>query len=101
MDPGSGSRRSPCCGTCSWCTTTYGTRVGKAIGLTAADVSGLAPLATQVLTAEDQARLKKLGNNGDRIDAKAWGKWTASVDDRQATAEEVLKGMPAPVEAPA
>ncbi len=79
----------------------YGTRVGQAIGLTAADVSGLAPLATQVLTAEDQARLKKLGNNGDRIDAKAWGTWTASVEDRQATAEEVLKGMPAPVEAPA
>jgi catalase len=79
----------------------YGTRVGQAIGLTAADVSGLAPLATQVLTAEDQARLKGLGNNGDRIDAKAWGKWTASVDNRQATAEEVLKGMPAPVAAPA
>ena len=79
----------------------YGTRVGKAIGLTAADVSGLAPLATQVLTAEDQARLKKLGRNGDRIDPKAWGQWTGSVDDRQATAEEVLTGMPAPVEAPA
>jgi len=79
----------------------YGTRVGKAIGLTAADVSGLAPLATQVLTAEDQARLKKLGHNGDRIDPKAWGQWTGSVDDRQATAEEVLTGMPAPVEAPA
>ncbi|MEO7273694.1 MAG: catalase [Vicinamibacterales bacterium] len=79
----------------------FGTRVGQAIGLSAADVSGLAPLATQVLTAEDQARLKQLGNNGDRIDAKAWGMWTASVDNRQATAEEVLKGMPAPVEAPA
>ena len=79
----------------------YGTRVGQAIGLTAADVSGLAPLATQVLTAEDQARVKKLGNNGDRIDSKAWGTWTGSVEDRQATAEEVLKGMPAPVATPA
>jgi Catalase len=44
----------------------------------------LAPLATQLLTEEDQARLKKLGDNGDRIDPKAWGKWTGSVDDRQA-----------------
>jgi len=77
----------------------FGTRVGKAIGLTAANVSGLAPLNGQVLTAEDQARLKKLGNNGDRIDPKAWGTWTASVASRQATAEEVLKGMPAPVPA--
>ena len=74
---------------------------GKAIGITADDVRGLAPLARQVLTAEDQARLQKLGSNGDRIDAKAWGTWTGSVDDRQATAEEVLKGMPAPVGAPA
>jgi catalase len=79
----------------------YGTRVGKAIGLSAADVSGLAPLNGQVLTAEDQARLAKLGKNGDRIDAKAWGKWTGSVQDRQATADEVLKGLPAPVGAPA
>jgi len=79
----------------------YGTRVGKAIGLSAADVSGLAPLNGQVLTAEDQARLAKLGKNGDRIDAKAWGKWTGSVEDRQATADDVLKGLPAPVGAPA
>jgi catalase len=79
----------------------YGTRVGKAIGLTVGDVSGLAPLAGQVLTAEDQARLTKLGNNGDRIDAKAWGKVTGSVEDRQATAGEVIKGMPSPVATPA
>ena len=77
----------------------YGTRVGKALGLTAATVSGLAALKGQVLTAEDQARLKKLGNNGDRLDAKPWGTWTGSVDDRKATAEDVLKGMPAPVPA--
>ena len=55
----------------------YGNRVGQALGMTAADVQHLAPLATQVLTDEDQTRLKKLGSNGDRIDAKAWGQWTA------------------------
>ena len=42
-----------------------GTRVGKAIRLSAADVRHLEPLPGQVLTAEDQARLKKLGSNGD------------------------------------
>ena len=71
----------------------YGTRVGKALGLVAGDVNHLQPLAGQILTAEDTARLGKLGANGDRIDPKAWGKWTSSVENRQATAEEVLKGM--------
>ena len=71
----------------------YGTRVGKAIGITAADVRHLPPLAGQVLTDEDKARLQKLGANGDTINASAWGKWTASVPDRRATAEDVLGGM--------
>ncbi len=71
----------------------YGKRVGKAIGVTADDVKNLGPLPNQVLTQEDEARLKKLGNNGDRIDPKAWGKWTSSVPDYQARAEEVLNGM--------
>ena len=71
----------------------YGTRVGRMIGLGAGDVARLAPLPNQVLTPEDTARLQKLGNNGDRIDPKAWGTWTASVPNRQATAEEVLGGM--------
>jgi catalase len=71
----------------------YGTRVGKALGMTANDVKQLPPLATQVLTAEDQERLKKLGSNGDKIDPKAWPKWTSSVPNHQATAEEVLGGM--------
>jgi catalase len=71
----------------------YGTRVGKALGMTAADVKGLQPLPGQVLTDEDQARLKKLGSNGDRIDPTVWGKWTSSVRNYQATAEEVLGGM--------
>ncbi len=71
----------------------YGTRVGKAIGLGAGDVKHLEPLAGQVLTDDDQQRLKKLGQNGDKIDAKAWGKWTSSVPDRRATADEVLNGM--------
>ncbi len=71
----------------------YGTRVGKALGLSANDVKHLEPLAGQVLTEEDQRRLKKLGQNGDVIDPKAWGKWTSSVPNHQATAEEVLGGM--------
>ena len=79
----------------------YGNRVGEALGMTAGDVRHLQPLPTQVLTAEDQARLKSLGQNGDRIDPKAWGQWTASVEDRQATAEDVLNGMPARVATPA
>jgi catalase len=73
----------------------YGTRVGKAIGMTAADVKHLAPLAGQVLTDEDTARLRKLGANGDVVDPHAWGKWTASVPNRQVKAEDVLRGMPA------
>ena len=71
----------------------YGTRVGQALGLSAADVRHLQPLPGQVLTAEDERRLQNLGANGDRIDPAAWGKWTSSVPNRQATAEEVLKGM--------
>jgi catalase len=71
----------------------YGTRVGKTIGISAADVRHLPPLAGQVLTDEDKARLQKLGANGDTINVSAWGKWTASVPDRRATAEDVLGGM--------
>jgi catalase len=71
----------------------YGTRVGKTLGLSARDVAHLPPLSGQVLTAEDQARLKKLGNNGDAIDPKVWGTWTSSVKNHRATAEEVLGGM--------
>jgi catalase len=71
----------------------YGTRVGRAIGLTANDVRHLEPLAGQLLTGDDQARLEKLGNNGDRFDPKAWGTWTGSVKDHKASPEEVLGGM--------
>jgi catalase len=71
----------------------YGTRVGEALGLKPNDVASLEPLPGQVLTDEDQARRKKLGQNGDVIDPKAWGTWTASVPNHQATAEEVLGGM--------
>jgi catalase len=71
----------------------YGTRVGKAIGLSAGDVKGLAPLDGQVLTDGDTARLQKLGANGDTLDLKAWGTWTGSVENRQATAADVLGGM--------
>jgi len=71
----------------------YGTRVGQKLGMTAADVQRLEPLAGQVLTDEDRARLQTLGNNGDAIDPTAWGKWTSSVPNHRATAEEVLGGM--------
>jgi catalase len=71
----------------------FGTRVGKAIGVSASDVRRLEPLAGQVLTKDDQARLKNLGANGDAIDPKAWGKWTGSVENRRATPADVLGGM--------
>jgi catalase len=77
----------------------YGTRVGKAINLGAGDVGHLEPLAGQVLTADDQARVKKLGRNGDRVEAKGVGTWTGSVPNRQATADEVLGGMREPMAA--
>jgi catalase len=70
----------------------YGRRVGEALGLTAKDVSKLSPLPKQVLTEDDQKRLKNLGNNGDKIDPTVWGQWTSSVKNHPATAEEVLMG---------
>ena len=72
----------------------YGTRVGQALGLKAADVRHLSPLPGQVLTDEDQARLARLGNNDDSLDREPWGAWTSSVENRRATPEEVLGGMP-------
>jgi catalase len=71
----------------------YGRRVGEALGMTAADVKHLAPLPGQVLTEEDQRRLARLGDNGDTIDPTVWGKWTSSVRNYRASAEEVLGGM--------
>jgi catalase len=71
----------------------YGNRVGQAIGVTAENVRSLAPLEGQVLTEEDQKRLKNLGKNGDKIDPGVWGQWTSSVKNRQVTAEEVLGGL--------
>jgi catalase len=73
----------------------YGRRVGEMLGIGADAVSKLGPLPRQVLTEEDQRRLKNLGSNGDRIDPGIWGQWTSSVENRQATAEEVLGVNPA------
>jgi catalase len=70
----------------------YGTRVGQGIGVSVDDVRSMQPLDGQVLTDEDTARRQTLGQNGDRIDPTAWGTWTGSVPNRQATAEEVLGG---------
>jgi catalase len=71
----------------------YGRRVGEKIGLTAKDIAGLAPLATQVLTDDEKKRLQNLGNNGDKIDPTVWGTWTSSVHNHQAKADDVLNGM--------
>jgi catalase len=70
----------------------YGARVGQHLGMTAADVKRLTPLPGQVLTEEDEARLQKLGDNGDVIDPNIWGKHTSSVTNYQASAGEVLGG---------
>ncbi len=70
-----------------------GTRVGQGIRVSPADVGRLEILDGQVLTADDQQRLRSLGQNGDAIDPKAWGTWTGSVEVRQATAAEVLGGL--------
>ncbi|WP_299815611.1 catalase [uncultured Jannaschia sp.] len=72
----------------------YGRRVGEMIGLGAEDVKHLAPLPKQVLTDEDQRRLQSMGGNGDEIDPSVWGQWTSSVENRKATAEDVLAGFP-------
>ena len=71
----------------------YGMRVAKALGLSTKDVKKLEPLKGQELTDEDKQRLQNLGSNGDKIDPKAWGTWTASVPNYRASAEEVLGGM--------
>jgi len=43
-----------------------GHRVGEGLGMSADDVRGLAPLATQTLTEAELARAANLGNNGPR-----------------------------------
>jgi catalase len=48
------------------CDDELGQRVGDGIGVALDDVKGLAPLATQTLNEEEQARLANLGNNGPR-----------------------------------
>jgi catalase len=78
----------------------YGTRVGKAIGLDAAAVRRLKPLPGQVLTAEDETRLEKLGSNGDTLREAKPRRWTSSVPNHPAKAEDVLGGMRIDVRAP-
>lgn len=74
----------------------YGARVADKLGMSLADVSGREPLPKQVLTEEDQRRLKSLGRNGDAVDPSGWGQWTSSVKNRQTPSEEVLAGMRTP-----
>ena len=72
----------------------YGHRVAEGLGMSVSDVSALAPLASQKFTEAELTRLSNLGNNGDVIDPSRRPYITASVENRQATAEEVLAGMP-------
>ncbi|MEA2150045.1 MAG: catalase [Solirubrobacteraceae bacterium] len=48
------------------CEDELGARVGDGIGISVEEIKGLAPLATQTLTDEEQERLRNLGNNGPR-----------------------------------
>ena len=70
----------------------YGQGVAERLGMSADDVRHLEPLPGQVLTDEDQRRLRSLESNGDGMDGEAWGQWTSSVRNHRATAEEVLGG---------
>ena len=70
----------------------YGQGVAERLGMSADDVRHLEPLPGQVLTDEDQRRLRSLGSNGDGMDGEVWGQWTSSVRNHPATAEEVLGG---------
>jgi catalase len=55
---------------CVWhlfmCEDEYGQRVGEGLGITADDVRGLEPLATQTLSDAELQRAANLGNNGTR-----------------------------------
>lgn len=70
----------------------YGQGVAERLGMSAEDIRHLEPLPGQVLTDEDQRRLRSLGSNGDGMDGEVWGQWTSSVRNHPATAEEVLGG---------
>jgi catalase len=48
------------------CDDELGARVGEGLGITADDVRGLEPLATQVLNDSERERLANLGDNGPR-----------------------------------
>jgi catalase len=48
------------------CDDSYGQAIGDALGISADDVRGLAPLATQTLNEEELTRAANLGKNGPR-----------------------------------
>ncbi|GAA2016884.1 catalase [Pseudokineococcus marinus] len=48
------------------CDDELGNRVGEGVGITADDVRGLEPLATQTLTEDELERARNLGKNGPR-----------------------------------
>ncbi len=48
------------------CEDELGLRVGEGLGISADDVRGLEPLATQTLNDDERARLENLGKNGSR-----------------------------------
>src|SRR4051812_42434319 len=48
------------------CDDEYGQRVGEGLGISADDVRGLPPLASQTLSDAELERARNLGNNGPR-----------------------------------
>jgi hypothetical protein len=71
-------------------------RVRQALGLTSMDVVHLLPLPRQQFTEAETKRLANLGANGDTMDKAPYGKVTGSVENKAATAEEVLSTMDQP-----
>lgn len=65
-----------------------GNRVGEGLGISAADVKDLPPLATQNLSAEEEQRRQNLGNNGAR-DVSGLVMTHCVANERDAVAETV------------
>jgi len=68
-----------------------GHRVGEGVGITADEVRGLPPLATQTLTEAELARAANLGNNGSR-DVSGLEMTHCVPNERVVLTEEALAG---------
>ncbi len=69
------------------CDDEYGQRVGDGLGISADDVRGLEPLATQTLTEAELERARNLGNNGPR-DVEGLEMTHCVPNEREALADE-------------